>query len=174
MDREEIWKDIVGYEGLYQVSNKGRIKSKARKGNWKETILKLSETKDHYSIVTLSKKGIEKTKRVNRLVAEAFIPNPNNLPQVNHKDEIKSNNIANNLEWCTQEYNNIYGNRIKTVKEKLSKEIYQFDLNGKFIKKWDNINQIKSEMNINCCHIEDCCNNKRKKAYGYIWKYNEY
>lgn len=166
---QEEWKDVKGYEGIYQVSNLGRIKS--LKNN---KIRKNVKDKIGYERIMLSKNNKIKLHYIHRLVAEAFIPNPNNLPQVNHKDEIKSNNIANNLEWCTQEYNNIYGNRIKTVKEKLSKEIYQFDLNGKFIKKWDNINQIKSEMNINCCHIGDCCNNKRKKAYGYIWKYNEY
>lgn len=106
----EEWRDILGYEGLYKVSNLGMVYSMKRK-----KIMKLSKTEKGYYKVYLMKDGTGKHKKVHRLVAEAFIPNPNNLPQVNHKDEDKTNNIVTNLEWCTAEYNSNYG----THKEKL-------------------------------------------------------
>ena len=105
---KEVWKDIKDYEGLYQVSNLGRIKSLSRfhYTGWgknkgyikKEKILKPRYDKKGYQMVVLYKNGIGKNFKVHRLVAEAFIPNPNNLPQINHKDEIKRNNIFTNLE----------------------------------------------------------------------------
>ena len=99
----EYWKDIKGYEGLYQVSNLGRIR--------KENKIISPWTQLGYKIVVLWKNKKCKKFRVHRLVAEAFILNPNNYTQVNHKDEDKSNNSVENLEWCTQKYNNSYGNR---------------------------------------------------------------
>ena len=125
---EEIWKDIKGFEDKYQVSNLGRIKSLERKnsrGNQiREKILKLIYDKDGYLLVNLYKNSKKKTYKVHRLVALAHIPNPNNYPQVNHKDENPSNNHISNLEWCTNKYNCNYG----TKKERLSKK-----LKGKFI-----------------------------------------
>ena len=114
---EEIWKDIEGYEGLYQVSNLGRVKSFPRKGTHttKERILKLTKSNKNYVIVILKNNYIQKAKSVHRLVAEAFIPNPNNLPQVNHKDENKLNNKVDNLEWCDNIYNCNYGTRNKRL-----------------------------------------------------------
>ena len=114
----EIWKDIKGYEGLYQVSNYGRIKtlinfnskhsySKKELKERKEKILKEHEC-NGYLRVTLSKKQKSKHYRVHRLVAQAFIPNPENKPQINHKDNNRKNNNVNNLEWCTALYNNRY------------------------------------------------------------------
>lgn len=104
----EEWKNITGYEGLYQVSNLGRVKSLNYKGNGTEWILKGYVKKDGYEVVTLMKDGIRKYCRVHRLVALAFLPNPDNLPQINHKDEDKLNNCADNLEWCTGSYNTKY------------------------------------------------------------------
>ena len=94
---DEIWKDIKGYEGLYQISNKGQVKSKARRGNWKETILKPSETRDHYFVVTLSKNGVQKSRRVNRIVAETFIDNPKIIRPANYSKGVpgKGYNIFN-------------------------------------------------------------------------------
>lgn len=108
----EIWKDIEGYEGKYQVSNYGRVKSLNYN---KEKILKIGDNSKGYKIVTLCKDGKSKTYFVHRLVAFAFIPNPNNLPQVNHKDEDPSNNCVNNLEWCSAEYNINYGKHNEKV-----------------------------------------------------------
>ena len=106
---EEIWKDIEGYEGLYMVSSLGRVKSLV--GRYKNvTILKERYKKNGYGSITLYKNKKPHTYLVHRLVAQAFIPNPNNLPQVNHKDENKQNNCVENLEWCDAKYNINYGN----------------------------------------------------------------
>lgn len=116
----EIWKDIVGYEGLYQVSNTGRICSIGHyQGKWNTVyrrkdplILRQSQDKYGYLAVVLSKNGNHKRYMVHRLVAIAFISNPDNLPMINHKDQDKRNNNVNNLEWCTARYNTNYGDNI--------------------------------------------------------------
>ena len=105
------WRDIKGYESLYQVSNLGRVKSLGNSKSKKEKILSLSTRKDGRLQVCLYKNGASKMFKVHRLVAEVFIPNPNNLPQINHKDENPKNNTIGNLEWCTAEYNMNYGSR---------------------------------------------------------------
>ena len=110
----EIWKDIKGYEGLYQVSNLGRVKNKRR-----NRLLKLRLERNGYLRVSLYKNSKVSCKFVHRLVAQNFIPNPNNLEYVNHKDEDKSNNDASNLEWCTRRYNNSYGTRGKRISKTL-------------------------------------------------------
>ena len=111
---KEVWKDIQDYEGFYQVSNLGRIKSLGNSKTRKEKILKPIYHKQYYQI-TLSKNNIRIQYRVHRLVAEAFIPNPDNLPQVNHKDENKLNNYVDNLEWCDALYNNNYKDKGKRI-----------------------------------------------------------
>ena len=123
---EEVWKDIAGYEGLYQVSNMGRVKSLSRMKwsglnggcyvNTKEKILQGSVHSNGYKIVTI----YGKMRYIHRLVAEAFISNPYNLPQVNHRDENKTNNCVNNLEWVTCKENNNYGTAIARRKEKMT------------------------------------------------------
>ncbi|MBO6272866.1 NUMOD4 motif-containing HNH endonuclease [bacterium] len=130
---QEVWKDVEGYVGFYQVSNFGRVKSCARKisagegSNHKyntltERLLSLNSS-GKYCQVIMCKNGIAKAKTVHRLVAEAFIPNPNNLPCVNHKDENPLNNCVDNLEWCTYKYNNEYNNRVGKCKDKISKTL---------------------------------------------------
>ena len=118
-EKQEVWKDVVGYEGYYEVSNQGRLRSvphitinnKMRKG-----ILRKPYTNcKGYLCVQLCKDGITKAKPIHRLVAEAFIPNPHGLPIINHKDEDRKNNNADNLEWCDYSYNNNYGRRIEKV-----------------------------------------------------------
>lgn len=140
----EEWKDIKGYKGLYQVSNEGRVKSLYRewacrnggKRSHDEMLLSQANGTKGYKLVHLCKDGGDKTFKVHRLVAEAFLPeSPDNLPQINHKDECKSNNSIENLEWCTNEYNNRYGTRIL----KSSKPVYQYTINNELINKYDSV-----------------------------------
>ena len=115
----EIWRDIKDYEGFYQVSNLGRIKSldrvvinvNGKKSLYKGKVLSIHYDKNGYVKVCLNKNNKRRKFSVHRLVAEAFIPNPNNYPEVNHIDEVKTNNKVSNLEWCTSEYNKSYGTR---------------------------------------------------------------
>ena len=118
MQKEE-WRDIAGYEGLYQVSNLGNVKSLNYNRTGKERILKPGNDGRGYLFVQLCKEGIRKKCLVHRLVAETFIPNPNKYPVINHRDEIRDHNWVKNLEWCTQQYNINYGN----CKEKLSEAL---------------------------------------------------
>lgn len=172
----EVWKDIVGYEGLYQVSNLGNIKSLERKeksGNIirkrKEKILKQRKAMG-YKYVIICKNGIAKTYRTHRLVAETFIPNLNNSPQVNHKDGNKLNNCANNLEWCTCKYNIQEAYRLKLSK---TKKISQYDLNGKYIRTWNSVANASKMLKLDSSAIVKCCKGKRNKCGNYIWKYIE-
>ena len=127
MTESEIWKDVVGFDGRYKVSNKGNIYSVERKDtlgrNWGGMVLKQRYDKDGYLRVTLCENGTMETKLVHRLVTEAFISNPNDLPQVNHRDEVKSNNNVENLEWCTSKYNSNHGTRTNRVAEAQSKKV---------------------------------------------------
>lgn len=168
--KKEIWKDILGYEGLYQVSNFGRVKS-LKFG--KERILKLTKDKDGYLIVNLYKAGRIKTVKVHRLVAEAFLPNPDNLPLINHKDEDKSNNIVSNLEWYDVKYNTNYGTRNKRIGKsntngKRSKPVLQYTLDGKFVREWESYRECKRN---GFNHVSECCRGKLKSCGGFIWRY---
>ena len=115
MQINEEWRPIKGYEGLYEVSSLGRVKSMNYSHTGKERILKIGKHRGGYLFVILCRNGKRKNFLVHRLVAEAFLPNPNNLPQVNHKDEVKTNNCVSNLEWCDCKYNNNYGTRSERV-----------------------------------------------------------
>ena len=174
---KEIWKDIEGYEGLYQVSNLGYVRSldkiKEVINNNKKYLktIKGKELKcsfhDGYRTVGLIKDGKVKTTYIHRLVATAFVKNPNNYNVVNHIDEDKSNNYYKNLEWCTYQYNNIYGNRLKNIK----KIIIQYDKKFNFIKRWDSATDAEKELLICANNIRKCCNYIIKSAGGYIWRY---
>ena len=167
---QEIWKDIVGYEGLYQVSNFGRIKSldrviKYSNGKickYKEETKALTKDGKGYSRVLVSKNGKHKNLRVHRLVAQAFIPNPHNLSQVNHKDEDKTNNCVDNLEWCNCQYNVDYS---------LSKKVCQYDTNGNLLKIWKSIIEASRGSQIPDTNIGKCCKGEYKQAGGYVWRY---
>ncbi|MBP3619849.1 MAG: HNH endonuclease [Clostridia bacterium] len=119
---KEIWKEIRNYEGLYMISSYGKVKSLGNNKTKKEKILKPQKNKNGYLKVCLYSNGKMKQLYVHRLVAEAFIPNPNNLTQLNHKSEIKTQNNVDNLEWCTYEYNNNYGTRNKRMSQSLKGE----------------------------------------------------
>lgn len=106
---EEVWKPVVGYEGKYEVSNLGRVMSLSYRMTGCSKVMTNHPNSDGYSCLTLSKDGKQQSARVHRLVAEAFIPNPNHLPEVNHLDENPSNNQVDNLEWCTRAHNVNYG-----------------------------------------------------------------
>lgn len=118
---KEQWVDIIGYENKYQISNLGEVKALNYRNTGKEHIINKKDNKG-YLEVALWKNGVRRMFSVHRLVAQAFIPNPQNLLQVNHKDENKYNNSVDNLEWCTQYYNNIYGTRLNKVSNTLKQK----------------------------------------------------
>ena len=169
---KEIWKDKKDYEGHYQVSNCGRVKS-IKFG--KERILKLITDKCGYLKVNLYKNNIKKEYFVHRLVAEAFIPNTENLPEVNHKDENKLNNNAENLEWCDREYNCNFGTRnerviAKNTNGKLSKTVLQYTLDGEFVGEWPSAREC-GRNGFNQGSVSACCRGELKTHKEYIWKY---
>ena len=185
---EEIWKNIEGYPN-YQVSNMGRVK-RLSTGYYRRTekILKPQLQNNGYLHIKLSQKDKTKCILVHRLVAQVFIPNPNNLPQVNHINEDKTDNRVENLEWCTQKYNINYGNgiskRVKTNKENgtykkigeinskiRSKSILQFSKDNSFIRKWDCIMDVQRELGYDNKQICSCLKNRQKTAKGFKWVY---
>ena len=168
---QEEWKEIKGYPN-YMVSNKGNVKSLNYRHTGREKMLKLSVNNKGYLIVKLYKNRKLKNLRVNRLVAEAFISNPNNLPQVNHKNEIKDDNRVENLEWCDAKYNNNFGTRKERVAEKLSKPVLQINkTTNEIISEFPSTIEVKRQLGINHTSISQCCNGKRNTAGGYKWQY---
>lgn len=173
---QEIWEDIKGFEGYYQISNLGNVKSLCRvvkRGkNYKpvnERILK-PYYHDGYPEVVLSINGNPRTFSIHRLVAEAFIPNPNKLPIINHKDENPSNNRVDNLEWCTYSYNLAYNDaRVKAAVPK-RKAIRQYTKDGVFIKEWSHARDAAEALKLNKRAIYECCKGRCKTSGGYIWK----
>lgn len=177
----EEWKPIEGYEGYYEVSSFGRIRSlpryviKDNKGNKalkKGKIMKLGKGGTHpYLIVGLSKEGIRTNYFVHRLVAKAFIPNddPINKPLINHKNEMKNDNWVDNLEWCSHQYNSTYGKAIEKQKQKRMKTVLQFDLNGNFINEYKSITEAGKQTGLFNVSIGKCCRNEQFTAGGFIW-----
>ena len=186
----ETWRPVVGYEGLYEVSDFGEVRSLDRwrgngKGYFQETrVKKPVKQANGYLYVGLYKDGKPKMYRVHRLVAQAFIENPYNLPEVNHIDEDKTNNVVSNLEWCDRKYNINHGTghqrsaeaqrgvKRSYVAEALGKKVIQMTLDGVFVKEWESTKEC-GRNGFNQSHVCDCCNGKRKTHKGYRWVYAE-
>lgn len=178
----EEWRDIAGYEGLYQVSNMGRVRSLDRYVPHKTFgtkfcrghIMATHKTSSGYLAVNLCKGNKYKTFDIHRLVAIAYIPNTDGLPEVNHKDENKLNSNADNLEWCTGSYNNRYGTKIERQKVKYERPVIQFNVNGTFIKEYRSASEAERIISGKFTGaISHCLKGKTKTAYGYIWKFKE-
>lgn len=171
---KEVWKPVVGYETSDEISNMGRMRIINYRNTGKYKLRKLTINKGYFT-VNLTKNSITKLYQVHRLVAEAFIPNPQNLPCVNHKDECKTNNIYTNLEWCDIKYNNLYGTRNERIGQKnkngkLSKTVLQYDLNGNFIKEWPSAREC-GRNGFNQSSVSACCRGELKTHKGFVWKY---
>lgn len=168
----EIWKPIKGYEGLYEVSNLGRVKTLNYHREGREGILKQTDNRRGYLIVHLFIDGVSKTYLVHRLVAQAFLPSPQlDQTEVNHKNENKKDNRVENLEWCTPSYNINYGTHNQRAAEARGKQVLQFDKEGNFITMYPSIIDAKKQTGIAQQSICACCNGKRNSAGGFVWLY---
>lgn len=176
---EEQWKTAI-YDGIvydnYQVSDWGRVKSLNYLHTGKERVLKIRKTKCGYLRVTLYKNGKKKWCLVHRLVVETFLENPDNLPCVNHRNEIKTDNRVENLEYCTVAYNNSYGTRLERVSEKKingkkAKVVLQFSLDGTFIKEFPSTREVERQLGFFQSNVANCCRGEQKTYKGFIWKY---
>ena len=183
-----MYKDIERYKGKYQIDEEGNVKSLNYRGNTNiEHLLKpLERGSSGYLYVDLYDfNGKCRKESIHRLVAETFIPNPNNLPCVNHKDENKKNNSISNLEWCSYKYNSNYGSLPKRLSnnakvnstwqsavEKSKIKVRQYNLDGKYIKTWDSFADIAKDFHLtNASNIVACCKGRKKTSYGYKWTY---
>lgn len=173
----EFWIDVKDYEGIYQVSNWGRVKSlerdvidyingKQRVKHYKEKILKPRLDGGSYLQVILWKNGVQEPKGIHVLVAEAFIENPNHYKHVHHKDRNQQNNRIENLEWINRdEHYAMHG-------AEKSKTVYQHTKDGLLVKVWESAYEVERVLGFNHCHICNCCNGKEKTYKGYIWSYS--
>ena len=171
------WKKIEGFEN-YEISDTGEVRSLRRlveiTRNGKTfsshrggLILKQAKTNCGYYGVVLCRDKANFPRLVHRLVAEAFIPNPQNLPQVNHRDENKGNNRADNLEWCTPKENSCYGTRPQRLQTKVAK----YDTDGNLLRVFDSVREAGADAGCHYTSITHCCRGSQKTCRGYIWKY---
>lgn len=174
----EIWKDIPGYEGMYKISNLGRVLALNYNKTGKAIVRAQRINKQGYLYVNLWKNGQSKSFKTHRIVAIMFIPNPCNLPQVNHKDENKLNNRADNLEWCTASYNVSYGHRARKCLDshkrsnscKAEKAVVQLDRYGAIIAEYISISEAARQIGVRRESIRDCVSGRLHTCKGYIWK----
>ena len=177
----EVWRPVRDFEGLYEVSNLARVRSVDRWSKYKGSdtkqafrkgrILRQDKTSAGYYLVTLCRDGVHFHCSVHRLVAEAFVPNPENLQQVNHKDENKSNNLPSNLEWCDRIYNTNYGTGIYRSSSKKRKPIEQLTLAGQHVAYYDSLTEATEANGMKRFGIINVCKGRQKSAYGYQWRY---
>lgn len=183
---KEEWRPCKGYEGFYEVSNTGQVRSIAvysykykRVIKRKSPKLKAQETtREGYKRVLLSIYGVHSHCAVHRLVASAFIPNPEDLPCVNHKDEVTGNNNADNLEWCTWEYNSNYGTLPRRISKRMltdhpnAKAVFQYKLDGSFVTAYRSCSEASRCLGtVSADMIGRCCRGQAKTAGGYVFKY---
>ena len=184
--KNEIWKSVEGYEGLYQVSSYGRVRSLDRmvinsdgvKRLFKGRILKPNKVRNGYLKIQLSKSGKVNGALIHRLVAQSFIQNPDNLPIINHKDENKTDNHVENLEWCDSKYNTNYGTAIQRSAEKrlnspkLSKPVLQIDKEtNEIVDKYPSAMEAARQLKIDQGNISSCCRGELKAYKGFKWQY---
>lgn len=167
-EKEENWKPISGYEGLYSISSKGRVYS-----YYTDKILSPGKTLDGYPYVFLTKNKVKKIHLIHRLVATAFIPNPYNYPIINHKDEDTSNYSIDNLEWCDYSYNNLYSDIGNKNTKHLRKKVYQYDLDGNLIDTFDSLRECSRKLKLSSGNISSCCRNNINSYNNYFWSYTE-
>lgn len=158
----EIWRDIKGYENRYAISNKGRIYSYLS-----NKMLSQCLRRGYLSVCLITGDGRKKMESVHRLVAIHFLDNPNNLPQVNHKDENKLNNEVDNLEWCTAKDNMNYGTRNERISKAHNKSVYCINNNTVY----PSATIAAKELGLNRPAISECCNGKRQSVKGYRFKF---
>ena len=169
--KEEEWRDIAGYEGLYQVSDLGRVRSLDYNHTGRAQVLKPTMARNGYLLVWLFKNGKSKSYLVHRLVAEAFLSNADGLPEVNHNDENKTNNAVSNLEWCDRSYNVNYGTGIDRMAAALSKPVQQLTLDGILVALWPSTHEAARQTGVYQGNICSCCNGKLRSTGGYKWQY---
>lgn len=165
----EKWKDVVGYEGLYEVSNKGRIKTTRRKGT-QGGFKKFTTNQDGYYRVKLCKDGKGRRTMVHRVVYEAFVGEIPKGLEINHIDENKTNNCVENLEAVTHLENVRHGTGIERMKAGLCKAVLQFTPDGKLVERHNSIKEAFEKTGVHRCNISWCCNGNIKTAVGYIWR----
>ena len=167
----ELWRPVADFEGLYEVSNLGRVRSASGQYAGKIIGMRSDYRGNGYLEVELCKNGKRSRKKVHRLVATAFLPNPGNLPEVNHKDEDTKNNAVDNLEWIDHYGNCMYGTRNARIAEKNSKQVEQMQ-NGNVVKTWPSVREA-SRHGYNNSSISLCCRGLATHHKGYQWKYAE-
>lgn len=178
---KEIWKDIKGFEGIYQVSNLGNVKSLNYRNTKEEKMLTPKKNNSGYLWLELTNNKKKSCLLIHRIVALEFIPNLNNLPIVNHKDENPMNNCVDNLEWCTALQNVRYsidlhpertrGRKGTRRPHKYTQNVIQKTLDGKIVKEYDCTADVAIDNKFNQWSIIQCCTGKRNTAYGYKWEF---
>lgn len=179
---KEVWKDIAGYEGLYQISNLGNVQSMDYNHTGNPQKLSIKNHHSGYKMVMLCKNGVNKNKNIHTLVATAFIDNPEQKPCVNHIDGNKGNNHVSNLEWVTRKENTNHAIKTNLRKDSnmrgrkgdlspIKKPVCQCDKSGNVVKIWSCISEAARYFNCNPCTIVNCCAGRIKSCKGYVWKY---